>query len=64
MIESIQQRINRLADGTDRQELGYLFAAMQKNQEAMAASINQLIEDHNSETVPTTADPVVLFTKM
>ena len=64
MKESIQRRINRLAAGTDRQELGYLFAAFQRDHEAMAATINQLIADHDSETVPTTAEPVVLSTQL
>lgn len=39
-IESVTQRVNRLADGTDRQELYFLLAAIVDAVQALAAKLD------------------------
>lgn len=48
MAESINARINRLADGIDRQELRQLFASILTDLTALKTSHNQLITDYNA----------------
>lgn len=62
MPESINARVNRLADGIDRQELALLLASILTDLNAIKTSLNQLRADHNSSTVPTTAAAVTLNT--
>lgn len=63
MAESIQSRVNRLADGIDRQELSFLLRSVLTDLTALQASHNQLLADHNSATVPSTAVAVTLNTQ-
>ena len=63
MSESINARVNRLADGIDRQELQHLFASILTDLEALTAAVNQLLTDYNASTVPTTAAAVTLNTQ-
>ena len=62
MSESINARINRLADGIDRQELQQLLASILTDLTALKVSHNQLRTDYNAATVPTTAAAVTLNT--
>lgn len=76
MTESINARINRLADGIDRQELQQLLSSILTDLTALAASHNQLITDFDAHvhggvtagaadtdpTTATTADSVALNT--
>lgn len=39
-IESVTQRVNRLADGTDRQELQFLLSAIVDAIQALAAKLD------------------------
>ena len=48
MTQSINARINRLADGIDRQELAQLLASVLTDLTALAASHNQLLADYNA----------------
>ena len=63
MAESIQSRINRLADGIDRQEMSFLLQSVLADLTALKTSHNQLLADHNSATVPSTAVAVTLNTQ-
>ena len=63
MSESINARVNRLADGIDRQELQKLLTSMLTDLEALTAAVNQLRTDYNAATTPTTAAAVSLNTK-
>lgn len=47
MSESINARVNRLADGIDRQELQFLLASILTDLEALKTSHNQLLTDYN-----------------
>ena len=62
MAESINSRVNRLADGIDRQELALLLASILTDLTALKTSYNQLRTDYNAATVPTTAAAVTLNT--
>jgi hypothetical protein len=62
MPESINARVNRLADGIDRQELALLLASILTDLNAIKTSLNQLRTDYNASTVPTTATAVTLNT--
>lgn len=62
MSESINSRVNRLADGIDRQELALLLASILTDLTALKVSYNQLRTDYNAATVPTTAAAVTLNT--
>jgi hypothetical protein len=62
MAESINARVNRLADGIDRQELALLLGSILTDLTAIKTSLNQLRADHNSSTTPTTAAAVTLNT--
>jgi len=62
MTESIQSRVNRLADGIDRQELSFLLQSVLADLTELKTSHNQLLADHNSATVPSTAVAVTLNT--
>lgn len=48
MSESINARVNRLADGIDRQELQPLLASVLTDLAAIKTSLNQLITDYNA----------------
>ena len=48
MTQSINARINRLADGIDRQELQQLLSSILTDLTALAASHNQLITDFDA----------------
>ena len=48
MTQSINARINRLADGIDRQELAQLLTSVLTDLTALAASLNQLITDFDA----------------
>lgn len=48
MTQSINARINRLADGIDRQELQQLLASILTDLTALATSHNQLITDFDA----------------
>lgn len=48
MSESINARVNRLADGIDRQELQALFASILTDLTALKTSHNQLLADYNA----------------
>jgi hypothetical protein len=66
MSESINSRVNRLADGIDRKELQPLFASVLTDLTALKASLNQLITDYNANTniaTDTTATAVTLNTQ-
>lgn len=66
MSESINARVNRLADGIDRQELAPLFASILTDLTALATQFNQLRTDYNANTNivdDTTATAVTLETK-
>lgn len=66
MSESINARVNRLADGIDRQELQPLLASILTDLTALSASLNQLITDYNANSnivTDTTATAVTLETK-
>jgi hypothetical protein len=66
MSESINSRINRLADGIDRQELAPLFASVLEDLTALATQLNQLRTDYNANAnigTDTTATAVTLNTK-
>jgi hypothetical protein len=62
MAESINARVNRLADGIDRQELQQLLASILTDLTALKTTVNQLRTDYNASTVPTTAAAVTLNT--
>jgi hypothetical protein len=65
MSESINARINRLADGIDRQELQPLLASVLTDLAAITTSLNQLITDYNANAnivTDTTAASVTLNT--
>lgn len=65
MAESINARVNRLADGIDRQELQPLLASVLTDLTALKTSLNQLITDYNANTnigTDTTATAVTLNT--
>lgn len=65
MSESINARINRLADGIDRQELQPLLASILTDLTALKTSHNQLITDYNANSnigTDTTAAAVTLNT--
>lgn len=40
MAESVNERVNRLADGIDRQELGHLLAAVVNCLQALGAKLD------------------------
>lgn len=66
MSESINARINRLADGIDRQELQPLLASVLTDLAAITTSLNQLITDYNANAnivTDTTATAVTLNTQ-
>lgn len=66
MPESINARVNRLADGIDRQELQQLFASVLTDLTAIATQFNQLRTDYNANAnigTDTTATAVTLNTK-
>lgn len=66
MPESINARINRLADGVDRQELQQLLASILMDLTALRTSLNQLITDYNANAnigTDTTAAAVTLNTQ-
>lgn len=66
MSESINARVNRLADGIDRQELQPLFASILTDLTALATQFNQLRTDYNANAnivTDTTATAVTLETK-
>ena len=48
MPQSINERINRLADGIDRQELQQLLASILIDLTALKTSHNQLLSDYNA----------------
>lgn len=62
MAESINARVNRLADGIDRQELQQLLASILTDLTALKTTVNQLRTDYDASTVPTTAAAVTLNT--
>lgn len=65
MSESINARINRLADGVDRQELAALLGSILTDLTALKTSLNQLITDYNANATigdDTTAEAVTLNT--
>lgn len=62
MAESINARVNRLADGIDRQEMQQLLASILTDLTALKTTVNQLRTDYNASTVPTTAAAVTLNT--
>lgn len=65
MAESINARVNRLADGTDRKELQAVLASVLTDLTALKTSLNQLITDYNANTnigTDTTATAVTLNT--
>ncbi len=66
MTESINARVNRLADGIDRQELQPLLASILTDLTALATQFNQLRTDYNANAnigTDTTATAVTLETK-
>jgi hypothetical protein len=66
MSESINARVNRLADGIDRQELQPLLASILTDLAALTTSLNQLITDYNANAnivTDTTATAVTLNTQ-
>ena len=65
MAESINARVNRLADGIDRQELQPLLASVLADLTSLATQFNQLRTDYNANTNivdDTTATAVTLNT--
>lgn len=65
MSESINARVNRLADGIDRQELQPLLASILADLTSMATQFNQLRTDYNANANivdNTTATAVTLNT--
>lgn len=65
MSESINARVNRLADGIDRQELQPLLASVLADLTSLATQFNQLRTDYNANTNivdDTTATAVTLNT--
>lgn len=48
MTQSINARINRLADGIDRQELAQLLTSVLTDLTALKTSHNQLLADYNA----------------
>ena len=66
MSESINARINRLADGVDRQELQPLLASILTDLTSLATQFNQLRTDYNANAnivTDTTATAVTLNTQ-
>ena len=66
MPESVNARVNRLADGIDRQELRFLLDSVVTDLNALKTSLNQLITDYNANTnigTDTTATAVTLNTQ-
>jgi hypothetical protein len=66
MPESVNARVNRLADGIDRQELRFLLASVVTDLNALKTSLNQLITDYNANANiidDTTATAVTLNTQ-
>ncbi len=66
MSESINARVNRLADGIDRQELQPLLASILTDLTALATQFNQLRTDYNANAnivTDTTATAVTLNTQ-
>ena len=66
MSESINARINRLADGIDRQELQPLLASILTDLQSLATQFNQLRTDYNANAnivTDTTATAVTLNTQ-
>jgi len=66
MAESINARINRLADGIDRKELQPLLASILTDLTALATQFNQLRTDYNANAnigADTTATAVTLNTQ-
>lgn len=65
MSESINARVNRLADGIDRQELQPLLASILADLTSLATQFNQLRTDYNANAnivTDTTATAVTLNT--
>lgn len=65
MAESINARVNRLADGIDRQELQPLLASILTDLTSLATQFNQLRTDYNANAnivTDTTATAVTLNT--
>ena len=65
MAESINARVNRLADGIDRQELQPLLASILADLTSLATQFNQLRTDYNANAnivTDTTATAVTLNT--
>ena len=48
MTQSINARINRLADGIDRQELQQLLSSILTDLTSLKTSFNQLLSDYNA----------------
>lgn len=65
MSESINARINRLADGIDRQEMQILLSSILTDLTSLATQFNQLRTDYNANAnigADTTATAVTLNT--
>lgn len=63
MAESINQRMAKVPDLLTSRELRPLLVSILTDLEAIKTSLNQLIEDYDDATTPTTAGAVTLTTQ-
>jgi hypothetical protein len=63
MAESINQRMAKVPDLLTSNELRPLLVSILTDLEAIKTSLNQLIDDYDNATTPTTADAVTLTTQ-
>ena len=63
MAESINQRMAKVPDQLTSNELRPLLVSILTDLEAIKTSLNQLIDDYDNATTPTTADAVTLTTQ-
>ena len=63
MAESINQRMATAPDLLTSNELRPLLVSILTDLEAIKTSLNQLIDDYDNATTPTTADAVTLTTQ-
>ena len=63
MSESINQRMAKVPDLLTSRELRPLLVSILTDLEAIKTSLNQLIDDYDSATSPTTAAAVTLTTQ-
>jgi hypothetical protein len=63
MSESINQRMAKVPDLLTSRELRPLLVSILTDLEAIKTSLNQLIDDYDNSTTPTTAAAVTLTTQ-